>query len=194
MLPVSCVEAHLGSGMACLFRKEGPCPLDNLLELINTVDSHDFVRNTPSGTMPRPLAARPWLPEAGRLTPPPSAPHAQASPATLHAWLAAAPRSRVHAPWLSARAQPSPREDARPQAVYDARHARRAPPWRGTQAAPEAITEPLPPTRSWRPTSSTATSTSRTRREGHPSPLFARPPANKPCKTTVQNDRAKRLA
>ena len=32
--------------------------------------------------MPRPLAARPWLPEVGRLTPPPSALHAQASPVT----------------------------------------------------------------------------------------------------------------
>ena len=63
------------------------------------------------------LAARPRLPEAGRLTPPPSAPHAQASPATLHPWLAAAPRSRVHAPCLPARAHLPPHEDARPQAA-----------------------------------------------------------------------------
>ena len=67
---------------------------------------------TPTGTflatMPRLLAARPRLPEAGRLTPPPSALHAQASPVTLPPWLAAAPRSRVHAPCLPARAHPSP--------------------------------------------------------------------------------------
>ena len=159
-----------------------------------TRTSHQTPTGTFLATMPRLLAARPRLPEAGRLTPPPSAPHAQASPATPHAWLAAAPRSRVHAPCLPARAHLPPHEDARPQAVYDARRAGRAPRWRGTQAAPEAATEPLPPVRSWRPTSSTATSTSRTRPRRPPIAAFLphRPPtendrAKRPCKMTVRS-------